>query len=422
MVEFNSFKGINRTVILLGLVSLFTDISSEMIVPLIPLFLGVLGVEFAIIGLIEGIAEGTANIVKGISGFISDKVDKKRKLLVSGYGLSSISKPIIAFATSWQLVLFARFGDRIGKGIRTSPRDHLLSISIEEEYQGKAFGFHRAMDTTGAIIGAFIALFVLVVFASHPDVFRIAFLVSFLPAIIAVGIIFLIKEESDKSIKEKTSNNTSRTYGFIEILFRLPREFRIFLLVVISFAFVQVSVAFFILRSQEIFDLFNPSWWPITGSLKGATFALFGFLVFNIVYALFATSLGSLSDKIGRIPVIVAGTLLLGLNLLFFSLIPTLGIPELVLLGMMIYGLYIASTEGILKAFVADFTKGELVNFRGTTYGWFNLTLGLTVLVSSFLFGLSWDILGSTETFFMYSLLTVLPVSGFLLLIKMISK
>ncbi|OLS16876.1 MAG: hypothetical protein HeimC3_51060 [Candidatus Heimdallarchaeota archaeon LC_3] len=404
MVNIHSIQGINRTVFLLGLVSLFTDISSEMIVPLIPLFLGTLGVKVAIIGLIEGLAEGTANIFKGISGFLSDKVERKKKLLVLGYGFSSISKPVIAFAATWQIVLLARFGDRIGKGVRTSPRDHLISLSVDEEYQGKAFGFHRAMDTTGAIFGAFMALTVLVVFANNPDVFRIAFLFSFIPAIIAVGIIFFLKEKPKSKNKQKLE----------KIIIPLPKEFKIFMVVIGTFAFVQVSIAFLILRSVAIFDLFNPDWWPISGNLKGEIFAIFGFLIFNIVYAIFSTSLGGLSDRIGRIPVIVFGLLLLSSVLLLFAIIPIIGIPELVFIGMILFGLYVASTEGILKAFVADITKGDLRNIRGKAYGWYNLTIGLIVLFSSILFGLSWDFLGSSETFFIYAILVIIPIIGFL--------
>ena len=268
------------------------------------------------------------------------------------------------------------------------------------------------MDTTGAIIGAFMALLILIIFSTNPDVFRIAFLFSFIPAIFAVGLIFLLKEKPNL----KSDLHTKK------LKISLPREFKLFLLIIMTFAFVQVNTAFFIIRSRDIFNQLNPVWWPISGLLRAEIFAIFGFLIYNIVYAIFSTSLGGLSDKIGRIPVIIGGLSILSFVLFLFAIIPIIRIPELVFLGMILFGLYIASTEGILKAMVADITKGDSIKIRGRAYGWFNLTIGLVALFSAILFGLLWDILGSSETFFIYAILVIIPIIGFLILKNNISS
>ncbi|MFW9930025.1 MAG: MFS transporter [Candidatus Thorarchaeota archaeon] len=400
----NPFKNsaLNKQIFILGLVSLFTDISSEMILPLIPLFLsGVLLADVSIIGLIEGVAESTSNILKGISGFLTDRVKRKKDLVYLGYGLSSVSKPVIAFAGMWQIVLGARFGDRIGKGIRTSPRDFLLSSSADEKHQGIAFGLHRAMDTSGALIGSILALLLLIFLSYNNDVYRIAFLASFIPAIIGVGLIFFFKEK-DVQKKSETINKVNIS---------LPNEFKVFILVSLFFGFVQVAPAFFILRSQEIFNVSKTSFWIFSGPIAGAIFAVFGFLVYNFIYAITAIKLGSLSDRFGRLPVIISGLILFAGILLFFAFIPIFNAPLLVIIAMALYGLYIASTEGILKAFVADMTKGELIKRRGTAYGWFNLTIGIAALGSSVTFGIVSQMMGIGHAFFIFGILTILPIS-----------
>ena len=284
----HSIRNLNKIIIILGLVSFFTDISSEMIVPLIPLFLvSEFSTSIAFVGLVEGVAESTANIMKGISGLISDKVQSKRNLIAVGYGLSSFAKPIIAFATGPFIVLGARFGDRIGKGIRTSPRDHLMSDASTPENRGLAFGFHRAMDTFGALLGSLIALITLVIFFNVPNIFRILFLLSFIPAILGVIFIFLIKEKKEKPLEKLDSKTLN---------LRLPRNYFIFLIVAISIYFVQISTGFLVLKAQSVFDSLSPSWWNFNfGSLNGVILTLMSYVLFNIFYVLSSTYLGKLS-------------------------------------------------------------------------------------------------------------------------------
>jgi MFS family permease len=184
------------------------------------------------------------------------------------------------------------------------------------------------------------------------------------------------------------------------------------LIIALLIAIIQVSPAFLILRTQEIYLDKSPSWWPDLGQLNSAIFAVFGFLIFNIVYALSSTSFGSLSDKYGRIPIMIFGIILLINILILFGLISFLGIPELAIIGMALFGLYIASTEGIIKAFIADLTKGPLILIRGKAYGWYNLLIGLTILISSILFGLIWDIAGASFAFILYGLVGIFPLFG----------
>ena len=372
-----------------------------MIVPLLPLFLsGVLLADMAVIGFIDGVAEGTANILKGVSGFVTDRVEKKRKLLIIGYGISAISKPAMAFAGHWGVMLGARFTDRIGKGIRTSPRDYLLSSSVDEKVRGQAFGFHRAMDTFGALIGATLALLLLIFFSSNSDFFRGVFFLAFFPAIVGVACLFLFKEQAQKIEKRHIRDKPS-----------LPKAYWVFLIVGCLYSVIQLTPAFLILRTKQLFED-NPSqWWPIIGSNASLTFAVFGFLVFNLVYVITSTKMGSSSDKYGRIPVLTFGAVVLILILMVFAFIT---VPELALVAMALFGLYIASTEGVLKARIADMTKGDLLLVRGTAYGWFNLTNGLTILVAASLFGILWDTFGPTAAYFLYGVYGIIPLSGLL--------
>jgi MFS family permease len=407
----NSVRNLNKIVIILGLVSFFTDISSEMIVPLIPIFLTLeFGATPTIVGLIEGVAEATANVMKGFSGLLSDKVKRKRNLIALGYGLSSFSKPIIALATGPFIVLGARFGDRIGKGIRTSPRDHLLSNATTSENRGIAFGFHRAMDTSGALLGSLIALITLVLLFSVPNIFRILFIISFIPAIIGVFFIFLIKEEkTDK--KETKTNITSKNY------LKLSKKFYYFLFVAISIYFVQISLSFLVLRSQSIFTINRPIWWNYNfGEYSGTILTLVCYVLFNIFYASSSTYLGKLSDKYGRIKILQFGIILLAIILLLFAFSDEIKLPELVIVAMILLGFYMASTEGVAKAMIADITPKEI---RGRGYGIFNLSIGITALVSAVTFGMTWETFGPDFAFISFAILCIVPIIGLILFSRM---
>jgi MFS family permease len=362
-------KSIPRNVFFLGLVSFLTDVSSEMIYPLIPLFLkGVLGASASIIGVIEGIAESTASLLKVVSGTISDRILKRKPLVTFGYTLSTLAKPTVGFATHWLHVLLARFGDRVGKGIRTSPRDALISESTDKGSRGIAFGFHRTLDTLGAITGPSIAILIL---KFKPDGYRLVFFLSFLPGFLAILLlIFFVKERIKQREMEKTAKPSP---------LQLPRSFWIFLISVIIFSLGNSSDAFVILRARNLgFKALS-----VTGL----------YLLFNIVYAFSATPLGALSDKWGRKRVIIAGWLTY--SFVYFSLAfikSTYFLPILFAL----YGLYYGFTEGVLRAMVADFVPE---NLRGTAYGVFHTSVGLSLLPASIAAGYLWDRLSPSSPF-----------------------
>ncbi|HYA31743.1 MAG TPA: MFS transporter, partial [Thermodesulfovibrionales bacterium] len=272
--------GFPRNVFVLGLVSLFMDVSSEMIYPLVPLYLSnVLHASKTSIGLIEGIAESTASVLKVFSGWLSDKLGKRKALIFWGYGISVFSRPVLATATSWVHVLVYRFTDRTGKGVRTAPRDAIIADSTSKEIMGKAFGFHRAMDTVGAIIGPGIAFLLMGIF--H-DRLQTVFWISMVPGIFAVLTIALFVK--DVKGGRGTERPRIRLKGF-------DRKFRMFLLVVAFFTLGKTSDAFLILRAQDL------------GVKAGLIPVLY--LVFNIVAASLSTHAGIVADKVGKRRVIL---------------------------------------------------------------------------------------------------------------------
>jgi MFS family permease len=352
--------------------SFLTDISSEMVLNLVPLFLAnVLGVQTSIIGLIDGLAETTASLLKLYSGALSDKIGNRKWLTVIGYGLSTVAKPFLYFAASWEWVLGVRFADRFGKGIRTAPRDALMAGSIDEKQRGLAFGVHRAGDTAGAFTGLAIATLVIYLTQSNQNLlsratFQTIVLVSILPALLAVLVLaFFVKEVSTKA---KASAPIFSMAG-------LDQRFKMFLLAAILFTLGNSSDAFIILRGQER----GLSVLQVMGML----------LTFNAVYTLLAGPLGALSDKIGRRKLILAGWLAYGLVYLGFAFSQT-GLHVWILFGL--YGVYYALTEGAAKAFVADLVPPER---RGTAYGLYNAAIALTAFPASLIAGILWQGIGS---------------------------
>jgi MFS family permease len=356
--------------------SFLTDISSEMIVNLIPLFLAnVLGVKTSVIGLIDGLAETTASLLKLYSGALSDKLGNRKWLTVAGYGLSTIAKPFLYFASTWGWVLGIRFADRFGKGIRTAPRDALMAGSVDEKQRGLAFGIHRAGDTAGAFTG--LAIAALVIYLSQQGTtqltratFQTIVLISILPALLAVLVLALFVKEV--SVKAKASAPTFSLAG-------LDSRFKMFLAAAILFTLGNSSDAFIILRGQER----GLSVLQIMGML----------LTFNAVYTLLAGPFGALSDKIGRRKLIVTGWLAYGLVYLGFAFSQS-GTHVWILFGL--YGIYYALTEGAAKAFVADLVPAER---RGTAYGLYNAAIALTAFPASLIAGILWQGVGSWSGF-----------------------
>jgi MFS family permease len=367
-----SLRSLPRNVWAVSLTSFFMDISSEMIVNILPLFLAnVLGVRTNVIGLIEGLAESTASLLKVFSGWFSDKLRARKWLAVSGYGLSTLVKPIFYFANSWGVVAGVRWADRVGKGIRTAPRDALIADSIGERERGLAFGFQRAADTAGAMLGLLVALGVVWLAQSNAiqlgeATFRAIVLVSLLPATLAV--LALAIGARDVPV---TSQRAGPQFTFKQ----LGKPFMVFLLIVGLFELGNSSDAFLVLRAQE------------RGlSVSGILGVL---VVFNLVYTLASTPAGVLSDRIGRRQVIVGGWLVYATAYLGFGLARSAWqIWALYLL----YGLYYGLAYGTSKALIADLVPAEV---RGTAYGSYNAILGLLDLPASLIAGLLWQGVGA---------------------------
>lgn len=365
-----SIFGINRNVLSLGWVSLFTDMSSQMIFPLIPLFLAnVLGVGKEVIGLIEGTAESTASILKVLSGWISDRLGKRKALVFVGYTFSTLSKIIFGFSTIWQHVFMGRLLDRVGKGIRTSPRDALIADAIGRKGRGKYFGFHRMMDRLGAIVGTLLAFVFLAQF--HND-FRKVFLVSVIPAAIAVlVIIFFVKEK--KKINEGMRKSPQLSLKLVD------RRFKIFIIIAVLFALGNFSYAFLILRAQ---DLGIP-----------AVIIPLVWLLYNITYAFSAVPAGVLSDRHGRRKVLAFGYALFGIVCLGFILAPSAAYAW-VLFGL--YGVFAAVFESVSRAFASDLATQKI---RATALGVYHTSVGLAAFPASLMAGMLWRFRGSMATF-----------------------
>ena len=370
----------------LSATSFFTDVSSEMLFNLIPLFLvNVLGTRTLYVGLIDGIAETTASLVKIISGRLSDVLGKRKWLTVAGYSLSTIAKPFLYFANSWPWVLGVRFTDRIGKGIRTAPRDALLANSIQSNQRGLAFGLHRAGDTAGAFTGLGIAALI-VWFAQANDAvlelntFRVVVLASIIPAVLGVLILALGAREVEAASPAKADSQVNTTTSPMKSEHKgIDRRFKLFLVVVVIFTLGNSSDSFIILRAQD----------------RGLNVLqeMLMLMTFNAVYASLSGPLGSLSDRIGRRRLILGGWLLYGLIYLGFALSQT-GTQIWALFAL--YGIYYASTEGVAKALVADLVASEQ---RGTAYGFFNGAIGITALPASVIAGLLWQGAGGWSGF-----------------------
>ena len=357
-------------VLVLGLVSFLTDASSDMIYPVLPLFLSdVLGSSMLFIGLIEGIAESTACILKIFSGWLSDKLGKRKFLVGLGYGLSSVGKPILSVVTAGWQVLLLRFADRFGKGVRTSPRDALIADSSPEERKGLSYGFHRAMDSAGAVVGPLLAFLFLPLVNGN---YRILFLIASVPAILAVLILILFVKER-KRLKKKVTSLA------IPGLSRFDPKFKIFLLGATIFTLGNSSDAFLFLRAKglNIDIVYIPILW----------------LVLNLVYALVASPAGALSDRIGRKNLIISGLLIYTLVYLGFAF-ATRSIHVWILFG--IYGLYYGLANGTMRAYVADLVGEER---RALAFGIYHGAVGLTALPASLIFGWLWQSAGVSVAF-----------------------
>ncbi len=398
--------GMSRNVFFLGVVSFLTDVSSEMIFTLLPLFLkNVLSVGLPVIGLVEGIAEGTASLLKVFSGWLSDRLGRRKSLAVVGYGLSTLAKPALYFAGNWGMAAGVRFADRVGKGIRTSPRDALVADSSTPEEMGKSFGFHRGMDTAGAVLGLGLAAAIVYLVQRGgleltKDAFQTIILVGVVPAVLAVAVLVLFVRERKGAIGsppvgaeacEDDGTPASRQGGF-------DLRFKVFLAIVVVFTLGNSSDAFLVLRAQNLdFSVVR---------------ILLLLLVFNAVYAAVSAPAGSISDRLGRKGVIMVGWAIYAITYLGLALASE---AWHVWLLVALYGLYYGVAEGVTRAFVADIVPCER---RGTAYGLYHTAVGLSLLPASLIAGWLWHLVGPAAPFYFGAGMAAAAMAAFALLIR----
>lgn len=372
------YRTLPRNVVALSFVSLLNDTSSEIIYPLLPAFLALsLGASPFAIGLIEGFAESVASLLKLVSGYVSDRFRSRKLPVFLGYSLAAITRPFLAFVTTWPQVLVVRMTDRVGKGIRGAPRDALIASSVSKEKRGFAFGFNRAADHLGAFVGPAIGFLLLMMFAAdtqNPTVreYQQVFLFASIPVFVGLIVIaFFVRERSGPEDDAKEPLNLS--------LFGFDRNFKRYLLVVAVFTLSNSTDAFLLLRAAEagISPVLIPLLW-MTLHFSKVLFSLIG---------------GDLSDRFGRKTLIFSGWAVYAIVYLGFAFVSS---PWECWLLFIVYGAYFGLTEGVEKAFVADMVSEEK---RGTAYGLYNLAFGITVFPASLLFGLIWNQFGASAAF-----------------------
>ena len=379
---------IPRTVWALGFVSMFMDISSEIIHALLPLFLTVtLGVSVAMVGLIDGVAEATASITKVFSGYLSDRMGKRKPLILIGYGIGALSKPLFALAGTAPVILGARFADRIGKGLRGAPRDALVADVTPPEIRGRAFGLRQSIDTVGAFLGPLIAIAAMAAFAND---MRAVFWLAVIPAAIAVLLVLVGVEDAKKPAGETRARVPVRMAD----LRQLPKAFWLLVAIGAVFTLARFSEAFLILKANA----------------EGLSLALTPLVLvaMNAVYMLAAYPLGSLSDRVSAKAMLIASLIVLIAADLALAMLP--GISG-AFVGIALWGLHMAVTQGLFAKLVADRSTPEL---RGSAYGMFNLVTGLALLAASVIAGILWDASGPNATFLVGAGCAAIALAGLL--------
>lgn len=382
-------------IIILGIVSLLTDVSTEMVYPLLPLFLTTrLGASPAIVGLIEGIAESLASLLKVFSGYISDRFGRRKPLAILGYGSSTVGKIILYIAGSWPVVLLARVVDRFGKGIRTAPRDALIADSANEDMRGRAYGLHRTLDTLGASLGVFLAYYFVTTYKGE---FSRVFLWAMVPAILGVAALFFARETTgfretagESAVSSEMASSKAKLPSFNWA--KLDRRLKGFLIVVFIFALGNSSNQFLLLRAKDMHF--------------SASDVLLTYLAYNLVYSLLSYPAGRLSDQIGRKLLLVAGYAMYGLVYMGFAFADA---SWQIWLLFAAYGAHIALTEGIEKALIADIAPVEL---RATTIGLHATLVGIGLFPASLLAGLLWNAFGPQATFCFGGIMGLLAALG----------
>ena len=366
---------IPRPVWFLGLTSLFTDAATEMIYPLLPVYLSrVLGAGAVSLGIIEGVAEGVNSLLKVISGYWTDRSKRRRPIVIGGYAISSIARPFIAVTTSWPQVLVIRALDRVGKGIRGAPRDVLLARFATPTTRGRIYGFHRAMDHTGAIVGPLLAT---VFLFFMPEQYRLLFGLTAIPGAIAVAMLFFVDEDAEPAgvvANPKAQSPKPKAQSG-----KLPGRVIALLAVLLVFGLGNSADAFLLLRLSD--------------ALGGATYVPLLWAAIHVVKASLSTWGGSLSDQFGRKRVIIAGWIVYAL--VYFGFATSAGATAFIA-WFLFYGLYFALAEGAEKALIADLTPADR---RGAAFGWYNATIGVGALIASILFGELYEQFGAPVAF-----------------------
>ena len=391
--------GFDANVFFMGLTSFFTDISSELIFTLVPLFLSdVLGATSTIVGLVGGLSDSADSIFRIFSGWFSDKIGKRKVLATMGYSISTVAKPFMLLANTWGAVIGVRVGDRIGKGVRSSSRDALIADSVDEKERGRSFGLHRAMDTAGAVVGLIIAAIIVYMipgdkFHMTREAYHWMVVVAIIPAVLAVLVILTLVRER-KKVASAVLTGISKPV----VLTPFSNQFKLFLVIIGLFTLGNSSDFFLILEAQRV----------KTPLLQ----VVLMLVLFNLTYALLSTPMGVLSDKIGRKRVITAGWLIYGLVYIGFALS---GIIWQIWALFAVYGVYYAICDGAAKAFVADLVPA---NRRGTAYGIYNGVVGLVALPASLIAGVLWGNIAPAAAFYFGAGLALLAMVGLLFIIK----
>lgn len=376
MNEKRKVFGLEKNAFFIGLTSFFTDTSTKMVYSVMPLFLLSLGASKTSISLIEGIAESTASLLKAISGYWSDKIGKNKPFMIIGYGITAIITPLYALARTPIHILFFRFFERIGKGSRTAPRDSLISGSIKKNEAGKTFGFQKAMDNSGAIVGPLIAFLMLSIF---PLNYSYIFLIATIPAILGVLTIVIF-------IKEAKSNNAAVTNKIS--LKQLPKKFYYFLVIIFVFTLGNSADALLLVKTSE------------TGIEKA--YIPFMYMIFNAVSVLLAIPIGKLSDRIGREKLIALGFFVYAIVYYFFGRYNSINVYIFL---FMLYGFYSALTDGSQKAMISDIVTKDLI---GTGFGIYHSLLGITLLPASLIAGILYDKVNSNAPFYFGSVMALI--------------
>jgi MFS family permease len=369
-------KWYSGNVLLLGFISFFADISGEMMTPVLPLFITALGGSSIVIGFIGGFGDAVANIIKVISGYLADRTKKRKQLIAIGYGIPFFAKLGIGLSSSWEQVLVLKPTERLGKGIRGAPRDSLLADSTDFEFRGKAFGFHRMMDTAGAIIGSFLALIIALLFfnllMSELEILKIIIIISAFISLLAVIPIFFISESA-----EFIPKGEKRKITFIQNLKELYRNYYNFLLVSILFGLANFTILLFILHTKTVILGIDET----TSPLILITIPIIIFIWFNIIYTVLSIPFGDWSDRYGRKRVFAIGMTLFSITCFGF-----LFTTDIILLFLFfgIYGAFNAATDGVQKAFAVDLLPQDL---KGTGIGLLQTSVGLAGVLGGMIAG-----------------------------------